>query len=77
MIKVPAELTDEDISANKEIRVRIRYGAREESLVKSQTQTFELKIIQGIYSKTTLLIVLYVAIFIMFLLIKRKKKKRA
>ncbi len=71
-IVVPVALTEEDIIKNPIIHVKVRYGEREDALVKSVIGDFNLA-----FAKTDIIyyVLLAVILILLFLLFKRRKKK--
>ncbi len=71
LLTVPVSLADEDIEANKVIHVKVKYGEREDALVKSVVADFELKFAKGDY----LFYILLAVIVILLILLFRKRKR--
>lgn len=71
-IYVPSELTEDDIAKNPVIHVRVRYGEREDALVKSTQGDFNLE-----FAKTDIVYytLLFVIIILLILLFRKRKKK--
>lgn len=71
-IIVPVDLTEEDIIKNPIIHVKVRYGEREDALVKSVIGDFNLE-----FAKTDIIyyVLLAVILLLLFLLFKKRKKK--
>ena len=72
------ELTDADISKNKEVTVTADYGSREEFLTKKATKDLELETLGGgaDYGFVVFLSALLLILILLLLLAKRRKEKR-
>ncbi len=74
-VYIPAVLSEKDIERNKEIRVELFFGERENTLIKEYKRTFAFKTSSSISSYTLLLVGGVLLIIILVVLFGKKKKK--
>ncbi len=72
-VPVDADMAEEDYSFNEKIKVRARYGERENSLIKIAYKEFDLKLKKADYA---LYIIIILIILLLLLIILTKKKCR-
>ena len=76
-ISFDAELSDEDLRANENVRVEILYGERENFLVNSISQDIALKVkgkgdLSSLFYPAIILILLTVIVFLLILVLRKK-----
>lgn len=74
IFKIKALLEEVDLEDNVRIKVRIRYGAREDALIKSLTQEFALVIKSGNY-KLALLVGMVLVILWLYSSLRKKRRR--
>ena len=72
-IKADPPLIGEDVEENSEVRIRVYYGERENSLVNTIEGTFDLILSKADYLFYTLIVI--IILLILLILWKRRKKK--
>ena len=72
--RIYADLTDKDILDNEEVTVEVRYGQREQSLVKVIRGRYDVEKVQGKWVYYVLIIV--IIILLLVLLFKKKKCRK-
>ena len=74
-ITIDAELTEEDLNANKLVNIRAWYGTREDALVKTSKFSIDLEVVEGFSLGTAGVVLLYAVIILLFFLMRKKKRK--